>query len=71
MKKIRIGHALSVDDKAVLFSRLCDTLCRELWADRYGILPDDGIEHTSDEARRVAMAIFDRLGLWEDGYSRS
>jgi hypothetical protein len=47
------------------FAELCDALCRILWADRYGIepygAPNDGICHTSDEARRLALIVMDAM----------
>lgn len=54
---------LSVDDYTEAYSRVCDALCRALWADRYGIAPDDPFMHTSSEARRVANAVFDALDI--------
>ena len=54
---------LDPQDLSIRFGRACDALCRALWADRYGIAENDGHLHTSDEARRVAKAVFDAIGI--------
>ncbi len=62
LKPIRMTR----DEFAAQYGLVCDALCRALWADMYGIEPDDGILHTSDEARRVALAVFEALRIEED-----
>lgn len=52
---------LDPDDLAERYARVCNALCRAMWADRYGIREDDGLMHTSDEARRVTNAVFEAL----------
>lgn len=49
---------------AEAFSVACDAVCRSVFADRYGIRPDDGVRHTSTEARRITKAVFDAVGIW-------
>lgn len=61
MKKIILEH----DDIVERYAHTCDALCRALWAKRYGISKNDPMMHTSDEARRVANAVFEALGIEE------
>lgn len=63
MQEKREPIVLDPIDFADRYGRVCDALCRALWADRYGIAEDDGLLHTSDEARHCANAVFDALGI--------
>lgn len=65
IRKPRHRLAKMTGDGTEAFSAVCDTLCRTLWPDQYGIDPDDDdgpYGHTNSEARRVAVAIFEALG---------
>ena len=53
----------SDNESSERYGRVCDALCRTLWADRYGISKNDPFKHTSDEVRRVATAIFEAMEI--------
>ena len=57
-KPLRLAHHEFAD----FYAELCDVMCRE----QLGIPDDDPFQHTSPEARRVALAIETRLA--NNGY---
>ena len=50
---------MTTDEKAAMFGALCDVAARLM----YDIPDDDPSPHTSDEARRLAVAAWNRAGL--------
>lgn len=59
------------------YARATDAICRELYAGLGAcgnphhaglscISPDDGLLHTSPEARRLALAVLDAVGIWTE-----
>jgi hypothetical protein len=59
---------VSEEEYVDLFARACDAICRTAFSDLYGIPQDprdDAMWHTSDEARRIAVGVFEAIGLIE------
>jgi hypothetical protein len=67
MDQLMAPITLNQDDYVEAYGLACDAIERGVWAEHDGgIDPDDGLLHTSDYARRVAMAVFDAVGVVAD-----
>jgi hypothetical protein len=58
---------MTTDEAVEKFALVCDAIERIFYAEEDGIEPYeiDGLGHTSTEARKAALAVFEALGILE------